>query len=302
MHHALLRRCVGEHSSFKALFKTLRSTIVMRIVLALDGSTHSDAALRLLTRIPWPAETEVTVVSARSPSDSGSEDVSAKQLVDEVQQALPKSCILVSKVVDSKSPKELILQQAAEIKADLIVMGASGHGAAHRLVLGSVSDYVANHAKCSVLLARPLHEDSAGLRLLIACDGSEGSKVAYHQACSYPWEPQKTHAHLVMVLEKPKLIEEDQVYDQGQIDDGHRKLDDLRQLNAVCDDIKQTVKESVHVGQGICSIANQSDTDMLFIGSTSKSTLQRLLLGSTSAFVAHHAHCCIWIAKENEWD
>ncbi len=49
----------------------------------------------------------------------------------------------------------MIVDQAADYKADVIVLGAIGHSAVFRILLGSTADYVANHASCSVLIARP---------------------------------------------------------------------------------------------------------------------------------------------------
>jgi nucleotide-binding universal stress UspA family protein len=43
------------------------------------------------------------------------------------------------------------------MKADVLVVGASNKGGLRRLFGGSVSDYVAHHAPCPVMLIR--HDD-----------------------------------------------------------------------------------------------------------------------------------------------
>lgn len=48
----------------------------------------------------------------------------------------------------------MILEKAEEWDADLIVVGSQGQGALSRLLLGSVSQYLATHAKCSVMIVR----------------------------------------------------------------------------------------------------------------------------------------------------
>lgn len=50
------------------------------------------------------------------------------------------------------SGAEAILDVAAEIGADLVVVGSHGYGAGQRLLRGSVSTKVAHHAPCSVLI------------------------------------------------------------------------------------------------------------------------------------------------------
>jgi nucleotide-binding universal stress UspA family protein len=49
----------------------------------------------------------------------------------------------------------MIFQEAAEWGADLIVAGSHGRRGASRFLLGSVSEPVAFHAKCSVEIIRP---------------------------------------------------------------------------------------------------------------------------------------------------
>lgn len=64
----------------------------------------------------------------------------------------------ITTAVVSGLPKSAILEKAEDWKADLIVVGSQGQGALSRLLLGSVSQYLATHAKCSVLIARDKNE------------------------------------------------------------------------------------------------------------------------------------------------
>ena len=51
-------------------------------------------------------------------------------------------------------PKQVILDEAERWGADLIVVGSHGYSAWDRFLLGSVSNAVAAHAKCSVEIVR----------------------------------------------------------------------------------------------------------------------------------------------------
>jgi nucleotide-binding universal stress UspA family protein len=52
------------------------------------------------------------------------------------------------------SPKAVILEEAEAFGADLIVVGSHGHGALERFLLGSVSQAMTLHARCSVEIVR----------------------------------------------------------------------------------------------------------------------------------------------------
>ncbi|KAM0937162.1 putative universal stress protein A family [Dioscorea sansibarensis] len=66
--------------------------------------------------------------------------------------------VTVETLVMDGEPKEMICQ-AVELKGvDLLVVGSRGLGRIKRAFLGSVSDYVAHHAKCPVLIVKPPKE------------------------------------------------------------------------------------------------------------------------------------------------
>jgi len=63
-------------------------------------------------------------------------------------------------------PGQAIAQIAGEFNADLVVVGTRGKGKLRRTILGSVSDYVVNHAPCPVVTVRKNH--------LVLSDAEEG--------------------------------------------------------------------------------------------------------------------------------
>ncbi|KAM3278123.1 hypothetical protein ACQJBY_045779 [Aegilops geniculata] len=52
-------------------------------------------------------------------------------------------------------PKEAICEAVEEMRAHLLVLGSRGLGMIKRALLGSVSDYLAHHACCPVLIVKP---------------------------------------------------------------------------------------------------------------------------------------------------
>jgi nucleotide-binding universal stress UspA family protein len=74
------------------------------------------------------------------------------------------------------SPVEAILAEARRFRADAIVLGWRGHGAARRLLAGSVSRAIVSRAARPVLVARTAAERVR--RLVVGFDGSPGARRA----------------------------------------------------------------------------------------------------------------------------
>ena len=78
----------------------------------------------------------------------------------------------IETLVSEGHPGSTIVNTAKERDIDLIVIGAVGHSTIDRMLLGSVSAFVATHASCSVLVVRPTGLREAAhpsLRPCIAC-------------------------------------------------------------------------------------------------------------------------------------
>ena len=148
----------------------------MRILLAIDGSGHSEAAVDEIARQHFPPDSEVRVISVVEPPYfpgtfpgegvsmslyAEMERVARELALAAVEKAAAKlraddgnRQLNVTTEVPSGSPKGVILEEAEAFGADLIVVGSHGHGMFDRFLLGSVSQAVALHAKCSVEIVR----------------------------------------------------------------------------------------------------------------------------------------------------
>lgn len=145
----------------------------MRILIGVDGSPYSDAALDEVSQRTWPKGSEMLVLHAFElplvptpevwalPADYYERlDKACRRNADEIlEAAVAKLSALGNEVsVKSKcvpgSAKSAILDEATSWKPDLIVVGSHGYPTWERLLLGSVSQAVVSHAKCSVEVVR----------------------------------------------------------------------------------------------------------------------------------------------------
>lgn len=140
----------------------------MKILIAYDGSAAADAALGEVLRRPWPARTQVRLVSVVDwpvglelpyPADpqQGMESV-RKVLTDKARKFLETAVgalstrpeIEVSSELLEGSPKHSLLDAIERWTPDLVVAGSTGKSGMKRLLLGSVSHALVTHAPCNV--------------------------------------------------------------------------------------------------------------------------------------------------------
>jgi nucleotide-binding universal stress UspA family protein len=141
----------------------------LRILIGVDGSAGSEAAVNVVAQRNWPPNTEVKLVNATwaSPHIYSEPAASAvmKWLAEEqarieasLQQAQTKlqaAGLQVTTLTQQEDPKTLLCDEAERWGADSIFVGAKGISRLERLLIGSVSSTVAARAHCSVEVVRP---------------------------------------------------------------------------------------------------------------------------------------------------
>lgn len=287
----------------------------MRIILAVDGSEESQMAADLLTQLPLPESSQITVVTVvvDTPMDEIDAEVWLKvreasrvTALQNYQSVLPRLGALAANaehLLEEGHPSRVIVDAAQARDADLIVVGARGHSLIARVLLGSTADYVANHARCPVLVVRPQapNRPAGPLKIILAYDGTPGSRVAANQLFSFPWEAD-TQIQITTLLERPRLLPEDEVYDPQAIADGERKLTELVAEAHCSANIRYLVRETVHVGDALAHLADEAQGDLMFVGETGRSALARFFIGSAAKHILNHSASSVWIARGKKWN
>jgi nucleotide-binding universal stress UspA family protein len=143
----------------------------MKIILAVDGSPHSAYAAEAVAVRPWPSRTVVRVLSAVESvtppaaelwyDASGSIEriqqemtTQAERLTHEYAETLRTSGLTAETAVRYGDARSVIVDEAKQWDADLVVVGSHGHTGLMRWLLGSVAVSVVGHAPCSVEVVR----------------------------------------------------------------------------------------------------------------------------------------------------
>ena len=146
----------------------------MKILLAVDGSPCSDSAVEEIARRPWPAGSEIKVLTAYElpipatpeawaiPTNYFEEldRAASEQAHAVVERAVTKLRAVMGSGAKIKGesvpgpPRAVILDEAERWAADLIVVGSHGYRVWQRFLMGSVSQSIVSHALCSVEVVR----------------------------------------------------------------------------------------------------------------------------------------------------
>ncbi|MFE1443562.1 universal stress protein [Streptomyces sp. NPDC058739] len=136
-----------------------------RVVVGVDGSPSSAAALRWAVHYAGLTGATVDAVaswdlpgahtwSAPAVDADVDEDIARQALAQELQKVLgAESAGTVRPLVVRGNPVDVLLKAAEG--AEALVVGSRGRGGFARALLGSVSQHVAHHARCPVVIVRP---------------------------------------------------------------------------------------------------------------------------------------------------
>jgi nucleotide-binding universal stress UspA family protein len=202
-------------------------------------------------------------------------------------------------------PERAILQAADDTGADLVVVGSTGARGLRRLFLGSVASDVVRHGHTSVLVARPAPETGW---VLLAVDFTPASQAAAEVAAE---EARRRGARLCVLHSMELVSPEAMLAEPGVIpspalmvtptddlvDAGRRRLTDFLARLSI------EAESEVVVGppaDSIVSAARDRGVELVVVGTSNKSGIDRLLLGSVAATVVRDAPCPVLVVRPRD--
>ncbi len=304
-------------------FPLTSEEIAMKVLLASDGSDQAMSAARFLSRLNVDEKLKLALLTVsmhpeltvhgniQNPEWETQEKERVARQQSELENLLfgcYDGCL--SKLHQTGNPALVILEVAERIDADLIVLGAVGHSMVSRMLLGSVSDRVATHAKCSVLVVRPPGDDrlkhSPPKRIIIAYDDSEPSRESVNELMDISWDRDTEVMILSVVITESNLFG-DELPPQSR--------DNVNEMTAALGKSAEHVAKSLanaiphssakvltggHAGESIVSFAEENESDLIVIGDSGHSRIHDFFLGSTTRYVLRHAPCSVWISRHHQ--
>jgi nucleotide-binding universal stress UspA family protein len=196
-----------------------------------------------------------------------------------------------ARLVTYEDPAELLLELVKDEGYDLVVIGNRAEHQSERYSLGSVTEKIARHAECPVLIVKKKPKVE---RILTAVDGSKHADKALEYAVQLA---KNYSANLTLVhVEEDKLIRigGPQVVDcLGTVGECILK-DALTKVQGISFD---KMLEYGSPAEVIIKVAKKADVDLIVVGSRGLSSVRRYLLGSVSDDISMHARSSVLIVR-----
>lgn len=181
-----------------------------------------------------------------------------------------------------EEPYRLIVDEAAEKKVDMIVIGRRGRSGLMKALMGQTATKVIGHAPCKVLVV-PRAARIACKNILIATDGSEHSTAAATEAMGIA---KRCGSNIIAVS---TVHAEDELEEAKAIVD---KVVEMAQKEGI------PVEALTPIGRShdaIVETAGGRGVDLIVMGAYGKTGLKKLLMGSSTEKVVGHASCAVLV-------
>jgi nucleotide-binding universal stress UspA family protein len=287
----------------------------LKVLLADDGSQHSQAASELVGNLPLPPGSTVTVVGVLTPRDSSEHEYRHTSLAKKRSFFESKGFETTYELLVGQ-PAETLVDYTERHQPDLIVMGAKGLRATFGILLGGVAQQVVEYAKRPVLIVRAPYTGIS--RVLLITDGSNFSRQAVRYLGNFPL-PEGVETRLVHVLPpapSPELYMRSwpvgaeplpPLMPPSNGEMAVRRMEEERVGKVLLD---QTSDELETMGLKVMPVLLRGDAatelltyarahqiDLIVAGSRGLSPVKSWLLGSLSRKLVHYAPCSVLVIR-----
>lgn len=295
--------------------KPLQQKSLYNVILAVDGSQHSLAAIELLRDLSFHPNSTLTAIAVLDTPHTPRRQLLLEAL-DQAAALLKQTGLNVTTGLLHGHIADTLIHYANDHRPDLIILGAKGLRATLGILLGGVVQQVVEHAHWPVLVIRPPYE---GLRrVLLVSDGSACSRAAVHYLSRFPL-PQDCQVQVMHVLpagmpERVELYTYPWAMAGEVVPPLSRPVPEPSPTEAewlagqaLLDEVvtflgEQGIPATSVLRQGdaateILSQAEQTQADLIVCGSRGLSPVRGWLLGSVSRKLVHYAACSVLVVR-----
>ena len=286
-----------------------------KILAGTDFSLVAEAAVEQAASLAAAAGAELRLVHAESYAEASEAAVALQPATLEAMRAhalrqlenrageLRRGGLAVTTVVEHGQPSVVLLSEAANWGADLLVVGTRGLGGLRGLLLGSTARRVVERAACPVLAVHGPLAGSRGARrrVLVATDFSDDAKGAVRCAARLLGLSGRDTVVLTHALHAPAMVSlASAPFDSAELQvvmrhEAQVALDrEAEALGAAGLEVKAQLLDGFPP-QVLVRAARDLDADLVVMGTRGRTGLSHLLLGSTAERVMQLAACPVLV-------
>jgi nucleotide-binding universal stress UspA family protein len=286
------------------------------ILIPVDDSTQAEEAVRSVQTLSLPERVlllhTISIPQLAYPGTgmsvghnfSGAAEKALREegarILQKAASVLPPECGKVSQHLEIGIPASVILSMMEHESVDLIIMGSRGLGTIKEHLIGSVSHRVATHASCHVFLIKAPVVPFNNILLLVEHPLDAGWAMEFLSQKPFRGTPHVTVLHVIPfaqpILPIGALLPDSW---KKELQAGGARLmkdvtDQLTSLGYPVESIVEPGAPSSVIQKQISRLQPQ----LVLMGTSGRSPLERLAHGSVSHATIHHAPCSVLLIRE----
>lgn len=281
--------------------------MIEKILLADSGTGNTEAMMKALMNIPLVQRASITVLHV-VPSQVSAEtmaerwEAGGRTLATAITN-LSLDPGRVNAVLREGDPKDVVIQVAEEVDADLIIMGSRGLQGLKAILENSVSQYVFQLSSRPMLLVKDdLYSIRPIKRVMVAMDKSDSAREGLNIAISLLRDVKGSEITLVHTVSSLKT----KPFDVASADPNQDPIlaNALTEVKRYGIDYKLSAPEG-KPGRRICQLAEERNMDLIILGSPDRRPsiakglpdLDKVLGESLTDFVRVYAPCPVLLTR-----
>jgi len=266
-----------------------------KLLLATDRSAFSEGAVREAIAFAKKCSSSLTVMSVLETNPEyetigasayQKEEEEATKYLESIKSRASQEGIYYCDIAlhFGENPSRLIVNEAAEKKVDMIIIGRRGRSGLMKVLMGKTAANLIGQAPCKVLIVpRAARIDCRNI--LVATDGSTHSIAAASEAIGIA---KRCGSNIIAIsaMHSEEGSEEAKAY--------VRQVVEMAQKESIAAEALTPIGRSHDV---IVEIAGGRGVDLIVMGSYGKTGLKKFLMGSSTEKVIGHASCAVLVVR-----
>lgn len=289
----------------------MEPTLVRSIMVATDLSDDADPIVRTAARLAQHQGAELHVLNAldltasRDTEDAGeitfqSRVESCKRaLAEQIQRTVPQDVEVASQEVMIYAPEKAIVERAAAVSADLLVLGPHRKRALGDAFLGSTADHVIRHAEAPCLVLRgelpiPVRRVAVPVDLAETTAGTLDVALAWTDALGR--DGRAPELRVLHVVPYPGPTQQDLDRADGESRRSMRTAiaDAAQRAGGTGSvDVREEVLWESMPADAIMDFAERENPDLLVLGTHGRGAFGRAFIGSVASSIVRRARCSV---------